>query len=141
MDLSQPDFAGTGEVVAAESRRRFTVSGLDAYDAGWFARGHLVWTEGANLGRVAEVKFHRTGGAAATIELWERAPFDVAAGDRFDIRAGCDKQFSTCVAKFANASNYRGFPHMPGNDFVSSYATRAKDKDRGPGFPAIGSGT
>ena len=39
-------------------------------------------------------------------------------GDAFTITAGCDKQFATCQAKFANAVNFRGFPHMPGNDYV-----------------------
>ena len=32
--------------------------------------------------------------------------------------AGCDKRFSTCRGTFANVANFRGFPHMPGNDFV-----------------------
>ncbi len=48
----------------------------------------------------------------------------VEAGDTFLIRAGCDKQFSTCKAKFDNAVNYRGFPQIPGDDFVLSYARR-----------------
>ena len=48
---------------------------------------------------------------------WRR----IAAGDTFAVTAGCDKQFATCRAKFANAVNFRGFPHMPGNDFVAAY--------------------
>ena len=55
---------------------------------------------------------------------------DIAAGDTFTVTAGCDKLFSTCQAKFANAVNFRGFPHMPGNDFVLSYA-RAGDGNDG----------
>ena len=49
-------------------------------------------------------------------------------GDTFTVTAGCDKQFATCQAKFANAVNFRGFPHMPGNDFVTAVAR--------PGDPA-----
>ena len=30
----------------------------------------------------------------------------------------CDKRFSTCRDDFANAENFRGFPHMPGNDVL-----------------------
>ena len=45
----------------------------------------------------------------------------VEEGDRFQITAGCDKQFVTCREKFANALNFRGHPHMPGNDFAVSY--------------------
>jgi uncharacterized phage protein (TIGR02218 family) len=44
--------------------------------------------------------------------------------------ADCDKQFSTCKAKFDNVANFRGFPHVPGNDFMLSVASR-KDKNDG----------
>jgi hypothetical protein len=44
--------------------------------------------------------------------------------------AGCDKLFSTCRTKFDNAENFRGFPHMPGNDFTLSYA-RGSDRNTG----------
>lgn len=32
----------------------------------------------------------------------------------------CDQRFETCKARFGNAENFRGFPHMPGPDFVLS---------------------
>ena len=44
------------------------------------------------------------------------------AGQAFTITAGCDKHLDTCKAKFANVVNFRGFPHMPGNDFVTAVA-------------------
>jgi hypothetical protein len=40
------------------------------------------------------------------------------AGDTFRVTAGCDRTHATCRAKFRNAVNFRGFPHMPGNDFI-----------------------
>ena len=46
----------------------------------------------------------------------------VTAGDDFTIRAGCDKRIETCGAKFANVANFRGFPHIPGQDAVLRYA-------------------
>ena len=39
------------------------------------------------------------------------------------LTAGCDKQFATCRDRFGNADNFRGFPHMPGRDFVFSFAS------------------
>ena len=42
--------------------------------------------------------------------------------------AGCDKLFTTCRDRFQNAVNFRGFPHMPGNAFVTAIAS--------PGNPA-----
>jgi uncharacterized phage protein (TIGR02218 family) len=43
-------------------------------------------------------------------------------GDGFTVTAGCDKRFDTCSIRFANAANFRGFPHIPGNDVVIRYA-------------------
>lgn len=34
---------------------------------------------------------------------------------------GCDRQLATCRDRFANVVNFRGFPHIPGNDFVLRY--------------------
>lgn len=34
------------------------------------------------------------------------------------IASGCDKAFATCGMRFANRTNFRGFPHMPGVDAV-----------------------
>lgn len=30
----------------------------------------------------------------------------------------CDQRFRTCSEVFQNTENFRGFPHMPGNDYV-----------------------
>jgi uncharacterized phage protein (TIGR02218 family) len=35
--------------------------------------------------------------------------------------AGCDKRAETCRAKFGNFLNFRGFPHIPGEDWVTAY--------------------
>lgn len=121
VDLTGPLYGADGVVNAAEDRRRFLVSGLSAHADGWFARGKLVWTSGANADLAMEVKVHRTSADGVVLELWQPMTRVVAAGDRFAISAGCDKQFATCREKFANQVNYRGFPHMPGNDFAVSY--------------------
>ena len=55
----------------------------------------------------------------------------VAVGDAFAVTAGCDKQFTTCKAKFANAVNFRGFPYMPGNDAILTYPTGGDALDGG----------
>jgi len=48
----------------------------------------------------------------------------IAGGDGFVARAGCDKRSETCAAKFANIANFRGFPHIPGQDAIIRYATK-----------------
>jgi uncharacterized phage protein (TIGR02218 family) len=40
----------------------------------------------------------------------------IQVGDIFTIVAGCDKLKETCIAKFNNILNFRGFPDVPGID-------------------------
>ena len=132
VDLTNAAYHGAGTVVVPSGNRRFAASGLGAFAAGWFERGRLTWKGGANSGRAIEVRAHRVVGSTATIELWQPMHFAIAAGDTFTVTAGCDKLFSTCVAKFANGVNFRGFPHMPGNDFALSYARANGTNDGEP---------
>ncbi len=30
----------------------------------------------------------------------------------------CDQRLATCIERFSNVENFRGFPHLPGNDFI-----------------------
>jgi len=67
---------------------------------------------------------HATIGPDVKITLLEAPIRPIAANDTFDIFAGCDKRFETCQAKFANAVNFRGFPHIPGQDTIIRYAAK-----------------
>jgi uncharacterized phage protein (TIGR02218 family) len=46
---------------------------------------------------------------------------EVAAGTAVELVEGCDKTFATCSGRFANAVNFRGEPHLPGNDLLTRY--------------------
>ena len=39
-----------------------------------------------------------------------------APGTRVRLRQGCDHRLATCAGRFANAANFQGEPHLPGND-------------------------
>lgn len=125
IDLSSPAYRGTGTIVAASSSRRFTVSGLDAFDNGFFSRGLFAFTSGASAGLKIEVKSHLKLASAVTIELWAEAEGPPAAGDAFAVTAGCDKRVETCKARFANVVNFRGFPSMPGNQFLTQVGRKS----------------
>ncbi len=120
-----------GMVVASEDDRIITASGLDAKAEDFFTRGRLQFTSGNNNGAAMEVKLHMLTPAGAVIELWQAMPRAIIGGETFTVSAGCDKLFSTCKAKFANDINFRGFPHMPGNDFIMSYPSAGDDNDGG----------
>jgi uncharacterized phage protein (TIGR02218 family) len=72
------------------------------------------------------VKAHRRVEGAAELDLWQRAPRTIAAGDTFTLTPGCDKSLATCRDRFANTVNFRGFPHMPGNDFLVRVAQQGE---------------
>jgi len=124
VDLNDPAYKGTGTVVTLSGDRAFTTSGVSGFSDGWFALGTLSWLTGANAGRKAEVLSHAVTGADVTITLLEAPIRPVAVNDSFDIFAGCDKRFETCQARFANAVNFRGFPHIPGQDTIIRYAAK-----------------
>lgn len=122
IDLDEAAYRGEGEIAVVQGSALFVASGLDAFDDAWFSRGKLTWLSGANEGAAVEVKVHRKDDGGVTLALWQVPPQAMQVGDTFAVTAGCDKRFETCRAKFANALNFRGFPHMPGNDFVVGYA-------------------
>ena len=122
IDLALSGHRSTGTVVAIRSPRGFVASGLDGSTGEWFTRGLLRFTTGANAATAIEIKQHGVAGGVVVIELWQQPAAGLAIGDAFQVTAGCDKQFATCRDKFANGQNFRGFPHMPGNDFISTVA-------------------
>lgn len=109
-----PGFTVAGVVTAVAGRRAFTASAL-AQAAAYFSAGEVHFTSGANLGIRMEVKTHSTGGVLA---LQLALPFDLAVSDTFTIVPGCDKTKATCIAKFNNVVNFRGFSFVPGPDRV-----------------------
>lgn len=117
VDLAMPGYAGAGAVIDTLGDRGFIASGLGAFAGGWFANGLLTWTSGANTGRVAEVLLHAKD-VVVTLTLLEAPVRGIVAGDGFTLVAGCDKTAATCATKFANITNFRGFPHIPGQDTV-----------------------
>ena len=124
LDLSDPAFSGAGSVTDQLRDRAFLASGLGSFAAGWFTHGTVEWTSGANDGRRAEVLAHDLVDGLAILTLLEPPVRPITEGDAFTARAGCDKRLATCSTKFANVANFRGFPHIPGQDAVLRYATR-----------------
>lgn len=104
----------------------FDISGLGAFIDDWFTRGVLKFSSG----RSVTIRRHIASAPNARIELWHGLKFAVSVGELVNLQAGCDKQFSTCKTKYNNVANFRGFPHMPGSDFVLAVAS-AKDVNDG----------
>jgi uncharacterized phage protein (TIGR02218 family) len=110
--------AAEGTVATSDGRLGLTAPALASYPDGHFTGGRLVFTGGGNVGFAAEVKRHAASSGLIAIQLWQAAPAPIIAGDAFTVTPGCDKSFATCRSKFGNGVNFRGFPHIPGNDFI-----------------------
>lgn len=120
INLADPAYRAEGSVAVSLGDRLFATASLAGFADGWFTRGLLTFVTGGNLGRSVEVKRHQLRSSDAMLELWQPPGASIGAGDVFVVTAGCDQQHATCRAKFANVVNYRGFPHMPGNDFLTT---------------------
>jgi uncharacterized phage protein (TIGR02218 family) len=81
------------------------------------AFGELLWIEGANCGLVSPV----IAAEGAVLQLAEGPLFAEPDGVRVRLTEGCDKQLATCRDRFANAVNFRGEAHLPGNDLLTRY--------------------
>lgn len=107
-----------GVVSASDGRLGLTAPEIGSYPEGHFTGGRLIFTSGANMGFSSEIKRHAARDGVFALQLWQPAPADIMPGDGLSVSAGCDKSFATCRAKFGNEANFRGFPHIPGNDFI-----------------------
>ena len=70
----------------------------------------------ANAGLKQEVKAYSV--SPPTVTLFLPMPFDIGVGDPVTIAAGCDKSLAVCRDSFDNIHNFRGEPHVPGNDLL-----------------------
>lgn len=119
--MTQPGYFAEAPVAAVDDGRVFTFDDVGSFDERWFEGGRFEVLNGAATGLVGVVKIDRQEGGRRRIELWQSLRAPLAAGDMVRIQAGCDKSATVCRVKFANFLNFRGFPHIPGEDWLASY--------------------
>lgn len=106
-------------VIAVASNREFSIDyGGDAPEA-LFTGGLCKFLDQGspspkNAGLNTEIKQYSV--SPITVTLFQPMPFDIAIGDAVTIAAGCDKTLAVCRDSFDNIDNFRGEPHVPGND-------------------------
>lgn len=130
-DLDQLGYAAELEVGAVEDARVFRFPGENGFEPRWFEGGRMRVLSGASKGVSAVIKNDRYEGDVRTVELWESLRAGIAAGDSVRLEAGCDKRAETCRLKFNNLLNFRGFPHIPGEDWLMSYPVSGGANDGG----------
>lgn len=121
VDLSDRRYCREAEIAQISGALIETSSALEDLPGGWFERGQLVVLAGAAAGAMQIVKTDRVAAGCRSIELWDALSQDVARCERVRLVAGCDKRIETCRGKFGNVANFRGFPHLPGDDWLMAY--------------------
>jgi uncharacterized phage protein (TIGR02218 family) len=101
------------EVDTSNPRLKFSDDSR-AESAGYYNYGTIKFTSGDNIGKKFEIKKYKTPEIELLLPTYE----EIKIGDEYEITAGCDKRFSSCVDKFDNAINFRGEPHIPGNEKI-----------------------
>lgn len=129
VDLTGPGRRAEAVVLGPRDRYRLAVDGIEAFAAEAFALGQALWTSGRREGLTDRVLHsERLGGVdllsfAAPVGDW------VSEGDGLTLTVGCDRSLQTCRTRFGNSVNFRGFPHIPGSDFVLRYPKSGQVRD------------
>lgn len=131
VDVSNPAYTSEATLTHFTEHRVLHLSGLQGYDEGWFTHGQITFVNGANADVSRIIKVDKKQGDTRILETWEAFRHPAQPGETVQVTAGCDKDHGTCRLKFANLLNFRGFPHMPGEDWAVSYPVRGGQNDGG----------
>lgn len=112
VDLSDPGFRAVVTIAEALGDGRFAVHGLSGFEPGWFLHGRMETGAGA----ASAIREDGIVGGKRVIAPW--TPLPLQPGAAVTVIAGCDKRLETCRDRFANLMNFRGFPHVPGEDWL-----------------------
>lgn len=111
--LNESDYTFENTVSKVDSNRVFYSTDL-LQDDEYFNEGKLTFTSGDAKGQSMEVKYYTKDDQK--IELNLSVNYNIKVGDTFKVLAGCDKSEDTCINKFNNVINHRGFPDAPSTD-------------------------
>ncbi|MEL6531718.1 MAG: DUF2163 domain-containing protein [Pseudomonadota bacterium] len=131
VDPENPAHIHEGALQFVDDSRIFLLDGMEAYALRWFDWGSFEVLTGAAAGLKGVIKNDRVEKTLRRIELW--APIDAAivVGDRVRLTIGCADTIEDAIVKFGDAIDFRGFPDIPGDDWIVSHPARAWVLDGG----------
>ena len=105
----------TGQVTKIDNNNQGFTDDKRGEATNHFNQGLLTWLSGNNQGLIVDIKRFKKGG---TFSLFEPLIKAIQVGDKYRVVRGCDKTIQTCETVFNNVVNFRGEPHLPGNDQI-----------------------
>ena len=130
-NLSQTGFTLEGAIIDIPRPGILRIQNHPEFAERWFERGRIRIISGPATGQIGLIRFDRQTVNARELELWIALGMAPSAGDIIRLEAGCDKLASTCRNKFNNLVNFRGFPDIPGEDWLKSYPVSSQINDGG----------
>ncbi len=131
VDMSRPEYFWETEVLSFGPASELLLAHGGTFPERWFASGQVEMRSGDAIGLKGSIKLDVASATGRRLFLWEAIRARIVPGDRVAVFAGCDRAPETCREKFANFPNFRGFPHVPGDDWVMSYPARSLRRDGG----------
>ncbi len=130
-DLQTPGFIAEANILSVDGAAlAFDDPGYA--EKGWFSQGVLTVLDGAAAGLSGMIQSDEGDShARRRVVLWQELGARPSVGDRIRLTAGCDKRFETCRLKFSNQLNYRGFPDIPGDDWLMASPVTTGERDGG----------
>lgn len=107
--IDTSNFTQTGIVSSSSTDLQIIPRSSFSQPEGYFTQGVITMTSGRNMGLSMSVKQYKGG----VIVMTRPFLFSVAAGDTFQVVAGCDHTYATCQQKFNNLINFGGMPWIP----------------------------
>ncbi|MGH9676596.1 MAG: DUF2163 domain-containing protein [Candidatus Acidiferrum sp.] len=104
--LNKSAFGTAGTVGAGSTGSIINWPGASAN----FIQGTMTFSSGVYAGVSANVKSAIAGASLSLAYPLLNGP---GTGDAFTVYFGCDHTLSTCINKFNNKTNFRGFPFVP----------------------------
>lgn len=96
--------------IAAISGNNLTITDLAGFSDGYFTGGYVAWPVSSGDYERRYIEVH----SGTELSIWGGTS-GLNLNQSIRIFPGCDYQIATCDAKYNNAENFRGFPHLQGN--------------------------
>lgn len=134
VDLTDPAISTVTNIVGIGREGRYLVPVLESFSSGFFNFGTAEILSGPAAGLISTIRQDNGVDGSRTIDLMIDFMLTPQVGDLVRLTAGCDKSGQTCREKFDNFLNFRGFPHIPGADWLAAYPNSTQKKDGGSRF-------
>jgi len=124
-------YRGSGTVLAWDGGSGLSVDLALPYPERWFERGVLQVLSGPAQGLRMQIKRDDLSDTGRSLTLWQTPNQGPEPGDSIALIAGCDRRAETCREKFNNMLNFRGFPDLPGEDWLTRFPSPGQPNDGG----------